>query len=147
MVLMEARLDEPVRFTTKLAVVLREDLQPWQRLNATAFLVSGIGTASPDVIGEPYRDADGTEYLPMFRQPVMVFEANSAELTAVKERALSRAMLMSVFTEDLFVTNNDRDNRAAIAAVAQADLNLIGVALYGAKNPVDKTLKGLRKHA
>ena len=63
----------PVRFDTKIAVVLRDDLEVWQRLNVTAFLVSGIGQRDPEVIGEPYADADDTEYLPMFRQPVLVF--------------------------------------------------------------------------
>src|SRR5690606_5419556 len=62
------------RFDTKIAVLLREDLATWQRLNVTAFLVSGLGTRLPEVIGEPYEDADGVPYLPMFRQPVLVFE-------------------------------------------------------------------------
>ena len=48
------------RFDTKIAVVLRDDLEVWQRLNVTAFLVSGIGRRAPEVIGEPYADADGT---------------------------------------------------------------------------------------
>src|SRR2546430_9124435 len=52
-------------------VLLRDDLAMWQRLNVTAFLVSGIGTARPEVVGEPYEDADGTGYLREFRQPVM----------------------------------------------------------------------------
>ncbi len=51
-------------FDTKIAVLLREDLEPWQRLNVTAFLVSGLGTQLPEVVGEPYEDADGTPYLP-----------------------------------------------------------------------------------
>src|SRR6185312_15112253 len=63
-----------VRFENKIAVLLREDLESWQRLNVTAFLVSGLGSELPEVIGEPYADADGTPYLPMFRQPVLVFE-------------------------------------------------------------------------
>src|SRR5258708_10240488 len=57
---------EPIRFDTKIAVLLRDDLEVWQRLNVTSFLVSGIGQRCPEVIGEPYADADGTEYLPMF---------------------------------------------------------------------------------
>lgn len=57
---------EPVRFDTKIAVLLRADLEPWQRLNVTAFLVSGLGSQVPEVIGEPYEDADGVGYLPMF---------------------------------------------------------------------------------
>ena len=32
----------PIRFETKIAVLLREDLQVWQRLNVCAFLMSGI---------------------------------------------------------------------------------------------------------
>jgi hypothetical protein len=67
---------EPVRFDTKIAVLLRDDLEVWQRLNVASFLVSGIGQRAPEVIGEPYADADGTEYLPMFRQPVLVFEGH-----------------------------------------------------------------------
>ena len=64
------------RFDTKIAVLLRDDLETWQRLNVTAFLVSGVGTAHPEVMGEPYADADGVGYRRMFRQPVLVFEGS-----------------------------------------------------------------------
>ncbi|GAA3043954.1 DUF2000 domain-containing protein [Kitasatospora albolonga] len=136
----------PVRFDTKIAVLLREDLEPWQRLNVTAFLVSGLGTAVPEVIGEPYRDGDGTGYLPMFRQPVLVFEGTKEVLTAAHGRALGRELPLAVFTSDLFATGNDRDNRAAVRAVATAELDLVGIAMYGPRNAVDKVLKGARMH-
>src|SRR5947209_401739 len=62
-------------FATKAAVVVRDDLVPWQRLNVTAFLVSGIiGAAEPEAIGEAYEDADGVGYLPLLVQPLLVFE-------------------------------------------------------------------------
>ena len=69
------------------------------------------------MIGEPYEDADGVPYLPMFRQPVLVFEGTKETLTAAHPRALSRALPRAVFTSDLFTTGNDRDNRAAVRAV------------------------------
>ncbi|MDQ8705282.1 DUF2000 domain-containing protein [Streptomyces sp. LHD-70] len=136
----------PVRFDSKIAVLLRDDLESWQRLNVTAFLVSGLGTEAPEVIGEPYADADGTPYLPMFRQPVLVFEGGKETLTAAHGRALSRSLPRSVFTSDLFATGNDRDNRAAVRAVPKEDLDLVGIAVYGPKNAVDKVLKGARMH-
>lgn len=49
-----------MRFDTKIAVLLRDDLAPWQQLNVTAFLVSGLAATVPELIGEPYADADGT---------------------------------------------------------------------------------------
>ncbi|MEU8981841.1 DUF2000 domain-containing protein [Streptomyces sp. NPDC048309] len=137
---------EPVRFDTKIAVLLRDDLEPWQRLNVTAFLVSGLGTAVPEVIGEPYEDADGTPYLPMFRQPVLIFEGSKETLTAAHGRALSRVLPRALFTSDLFATGNDRDNRAAVRAVPTGELDLVGLAVYGPRNSVDKVMKGARMH-
>ncbi|MGQ4381921.1 DUF2000 family protein [Streptomyces sp. SAS_270] len=136
----------PLRFDTKIAVLLREDLEPWQRLNVTAFLVSGLGTAVPEVIGEPYEDADGVSYLSMFRQPVVVLEATKETLKAAHSRALSRAVPRAVFTSDLFTTGNDRDNRAAVRAVPTGELDLVGLAVYGPRNAVDKVVKGSRMH-
>ncbi|MET9615501.1 DUF2000 domain-containing protein [Kitasatospora indigofera] len=129
-----------------MAVLLRDDLASWQRLNVTAFLVSGLGTASPEVIGEPYEDADGTVHLPMFRQPVLVFEGSKETVTAAHGRALSRSLPASLFTADLFGTGNDRDNRAAVRAVGKDELDLVGIAVYGPRNAVDKVLKGARMH-
>ncbi|WP_405585003.1 DUF2000 family protein [Streptomyces sp. NBC_01190] len=136
----------PVRFDTKIAVLLRVDLEPWQRLNVTAFLVSGLGSRLPEVIGEPYEDADGTPYLPMFRQPVLVFEGTKEILTAAHSRALSRALPRAVFTADLFATGHDEANRAAVRAVHREQLDVVGLSVYGPRNAVDKVLKGARMH-
>jgi hypothetical protein len=134
------------RFDTKIAVLLREDLEPWQRLNVTAFLVSGLGTQIPELIGQPYEDADGVPYLPMFRQPVLVFQGTKEVLGAAHERALSRALPRAVFTSDLFATGHDDANRAAVRAVGTSDLDLVGLAVHGPRNAVDKVLKGARMH-
>jgi hypothetical protein len=135
-----------MRFDTKIAVLLRDDLQVWQRLNVATFLVSGIGSAVPEVIGEPYEDADGTAYLPMFRQPVLIFEGSKEQLTAAHARALARGLALSVFTSDLFATGNDHDNRAAVRAVPATALDLVGLAVYGPRNAVDRVTKGTRMH-
>ncbi len=58
-------------FDTKIAIVLREDLPVWQKLNVTAFLTSGIVAQFPEIIGEPYRDRAGNLYNPMSVQPVI----------------------------------------------------------------------------
>jgi hypothetical protein len=136
----------PVRFDTKITVLLRDDLETWQRLNVTAFLVSGLGTVAPEVIGEPYEDADGTGYLPMFRQPVLVLEGSKETLTTAHARAVSRGLPTALFTSDLFGTGNDRDNRAAVRAVHKDGLDLVGLAVHGPRNAVDKVFKGAHMH-
>lgn len=133
-------------FDSKIAIVLRDDLAGWQRLNVTAFLVSGVTAGWPQLVGEPYADADGTAYLAMLGQPVMVFEADADTLRAAHARALARDLTIGVFTGDLFKTGNDDDNRAAVAAVGRDDLDLVGIALHAGRTAVDKVVKGARLH-
>ena len=52
----------------RIAVVLREDLEPWQRLNVTAFTISGVASR-PGAVGQDYLDASGNRYLAMFPRP------------------------------------------------------------------------------
>ena len=135
-----------VRWPTKIAVLLREDLASWQALNVTAFLSSGIAATLPELIGERYADADGAVYLPMFRQPVLVLTGPAEVLTRAHSRALARGLPLSVFTADLFATGGDDENRAAVRAVPTADLDLVGLALHGPRSSVDKVVKGSRMH-
>ena len=53
----------------------------------------------------------------MFVQPVLVYEADAAALRRAYERAMSRGVRPAVYTHELFETNHDEANRAAVAAV------------------------------
>jgi hypothetical protein len=144
-----AGVEEPqpsIRFDTKIALILRDDLLPWQSLNMAVFLASGIAATHPELIGEPYSDADGTTYTPMFGQPVLVLQGDAAVIKAAHERAVSRGMTAAVFTAELFGTGHDAANRAVVAATPAAELDLVGLAVHGAKNAVDKVTKGARMH-
>ena len=134
-------------FDTKIAVVVRDDLAAWQRLNVCAFLMSGVvaGAAEP-VVGPDYEDASGRTYLPMLRQLVLVFESSAAKLRTVYERALARELRFAVFTAELFATGHDDDNRAAVRAVPGDALDLVGLAVRAPHKAVDGVVRGLRRH-
>ena len=135
-----------VRFDTKVAVLLRDDLATWQQLNVAAFLVSGVVGAVDGIIGRPYRDADGTAYLAMCRQPITILEGDSDVLASSLRRVLDRELRVAVYTEEMFATGNDDDNRAAVRAVPRDQLNLVGLGVYGSRGAVDKALKSARLH-
>jgi hypothetical protein len=97
-----------IRFDTKIAVVLRDDLEGWQRANVTAFLVSGIAATEPETVGEPYADGSGNRYLPMFREPVLVFMGDAAAVRRAYDRAMQREVeQLAIFTYELFATTHD----------------------------------------
>jgi hypothetical protein len=135
-----------VRFDTKIAVVIREDLAAWQKMNVTAFLVSGIAGTNPEVVGEPYMDGSGNRYLPMFRQPVIVFGADALGIRRAYERARQRGVELAIYTQELFSTSHDEANRAAVETVAEDELDLVGIAMHADGKVVDRVLDRLRPH-
>ena len=140
--------DEPLTppFVDKIAVVVRNDLEAWQRLNVTAFLISGITAAHPELVGEAYEDADGLRYLPLLGVPVLIFEADAATLGTARTKALQRDLPLAVYTREMFATGHDAANRAAVRAVRAEHLDLVGIGLHGPKTPLDKIIKGARLH-
>ena len=133
-------------FETKIAIIVRDDLPIWQKLNLTAFVTSGVAHLAPEAVGQPYEDADGTRYAPMLGQPVLVFAADRDGLARGLDRALRQGIVPAVYTEDLFATGNDIDNRAAVATVPRTALNLAGIAVRGPRRDVDRITKGLPLH-
>jgi hypothetical protein len=134
-------------FDTKVAVVVRDDLASWQKLNVTAFLTSGVvAGAGERVVGEDYVDADGVRYLPMLVQPVLVFAASGEKLQTVRRRAADRDVPIAIYTAELFTTGKDEDNRAAVARVPTEQLDLVGLALRAPHRDADAILRGLRRH-
>jgi hypothetical protein len=135
------------QFDTKIAVVVRDDLATWQRLNVTAFMISGItAQAGAAAIGEDYVDADGRRYLPLLIQPVLVLEAAAGKLQTVRERADRRGVPISIYTSEMFATGNDEDNRAAVRAVATEELDLVGIAVRAPHRDADAIIRGLKRH-
>ncbi len=133
-------------FDTKIAIVLRDDLQPWQALNVTAFLTSGIVAQFPQIIGEAYRDRAGNIYNPLSIQPIVILAADQGAIATIHRRALAAGVKTSAYIEEMFSTGHDAANRAAFAEFAPEDAKIVGVALRADKKIVDKIAKGARKH-
>ncbi len=136
-----------LRHSTKIAIAVKQDLAVWQKLNVVAFLSSAIAARHPDLIGEPYEDGSGIGYLPIFGLPVLCFAASGEELRKARQRSKERGLSVGIYTEGMFETGNDIDNRAVVKALQTADLDLVGVAVHGDRKDVDKALKGLKLHS
>ncbi|CAL76674.1 conserved hypothetical protein [Bradyrhizobium sp. ORS 278] len=137
-----------MQFDTKIALIIRNDLEAWQKLNVAAFLASGIAAACPECIGAPYEDGSATSYHALIGQPILIYGApDNAALARALDRALTRSVKPALYTEDMFKTTHDEANRAAVKAVARIDLNLVGLALRAERKVVDKIVDGLKFHA
>ncbi|WP_310632993.1 DUF2000 domain-containing protein [Paraburkholderia sp.] len=134
-------------FDTKVALIVRDDLAVWQKLNVVAFLATGVAAAAPDALGEPYEDAAGRQYGRMLGQPMMVFAADLPGLQAAHRQAIAREVRIVPYVHAMFSTGHDAANREVFRAEDAENLNLVGIALHGPKKAVDKAVKGLKLHA
>src|SRR5829696_5338257 len=136
-----------MQFDSKIAVVIRTDLEVWQKLNVTAFLAGGIAAGFPRCIGEPYEDGSGTQYHALIGQPILIYGADRAALTRALERALARDVKPALYTEEMFKTTHDAANRAVVKVVPRTELNLVGLAFRAERKVIDKVVDGLKFHA
>src|SRR5947207_1552940 len=135
-----------MQFDTKIAIVIRTDLEAWQKLNV-AFLAGGVVANFPGCIGEPYEDGSGTKYLPLIGQPILIYGADRAALSRALERALARDVVPAVYTEGMFKTTHDAANREVVRAVIRGQLNLVGLAMRAERKVIDKIVDGLKFHS
>jgi len=133
-------------FDTKIAIVLRDDLAVWQKLNVTAFLTSGIIGATEGLLGAPYEDAAGNTYNPLAIQPMIVLSADADTVGAIYRRAMERRVRLSLYIEDMFKTGHDAANRETVKRCRPEEMNVVGLALRADKKVVDKITKGARMH-
>ena len=134
-------------FDTKIAIVVRDDLATWQKLNVTAFLMSGITAANTELIGEQYVDKNGNRHLPMSRQPVIILSGAATVLRNVRNRANERGIATVAYIEEMFATGHDEANRAVFSEHMSNEDNTVGIALRADKKIVDKITKGAKMHA
>jgi hypothetical protein len=132
---------------TKIGIIVRTDLETWQKLNVTAFLSSGIAFSSPESKGKQYVDGSNNTYLPIFSQPVFVYMATAEELKRTRTRALSREVSLALYTKEMFATSNDVENRAVVKALSEENLDIVGLALRADRKIFDKIVNGLKLHS
>lgn len=135
-----------VTFDTKIAIVVRDDLAMWQKLNVTAFLTSGVLGANAALLGEAYEDKDGNLYNPLVIQPMIVLAADADTLRTIHRRAMERNVRLSLYIADMFATGHDAANRAVVRQYAPDAMDLVGLAMRDERKTVDKVTKGAKMH-
>lgn len=133
-------------FDTKITIILLDELEVWQKLNVTAFLMSGIVGKHPKLIGEDYQDKAERRYMALNRQPIVVLQSDSIVMHKIHERTQIRSIVSSIYIKDMFSTGNDEDNRNTVLKYHTSDLPIVGIGIREEKKLVDKITKGAKLH-
>jgi len=134
-------------YENKIAIVIRDDLQSWQKLNVASFLASSIAIQFPETHGAKFINASGSEYLPFIKHPILIYKADTqAEINRAFQRARERQLQIGIYTEPLFTIKNEDENHIEISRFSDEDQILVGIVIYGENKLVNKALDGLKFH-
>ncbi|ELR73168.1 hypothetical protein C900_05217 [Fulvivirga imtechensis AK7] len=134
-------------YSNKIALIVRNDLLDWQKLNVASFLASAVAIEFPEVHGKPFVNASGSQYLPFVKHPVLVYQADDeSQLKRAYARARERNLRIGIYTEPLFATKNEEENHIEIAKCTDDEQPLVGLVMYGDNKAVNKALDGLKFH-
>jgi len=131
----------------KIAIIIRDDLKNWQKLNVTAFLAGAVAIEFPELHGRHLITASGNSYLPFFKQPVLIYKAdNSDQMKRVFNRAKGRELGIGIYSYPLFSTMTEEDNLRATAEKTDDEQDLVGLVVFGENKKVNKAIDGLKFH-
>lgn len=132
----------------KIALVVKNDLKDWQKLNVIAFLASSVAIKFPGTHGKALVTASQSEYLPFINQPMLIYKADTLEdLKRAFQRAKDRNLNIGIYTLPHFATKTEAENLAEVSKRQDDDLDLVGIAVYGERKSVSKALDGLKFHS
>jgi len=134
-------------YENKIAIIIRNDLRDWQKLNVVSFLASSIAIQFPETHGKVFVNASGSTYLPFIKQPIMIYAADTDhEINRAFNRAKDRDLSIGIYTEQLFSTKSEEENHIEISKCSDDDQILAGIVIYGENRKVSKALDGLKFH-
>ena len=121
-------------------------LEKWQEMNTVAHLNAAFGARKGMNSGMFYQDQIITNdkvSLPLnIQHAIMIKQADaSAKLLDLVGKAKEAGLDVSVFTREMLITTNDKKVVEMTAEKSAADLEMLGVLVYGDKAQVEELTK------
>ena len=122
----------------RLVVVVDETLPPGLAANAAAVLAFTLGARSPGFVGGDFVDGDGTAHPGLIPVGLPILRAPAGVLPGVRERAVAAGVEVVAFPSFGHQTNDYDEFRDLVGRTPGAEMRFLGLALHGARKPVQK---------
>jgi Protein of unknown function (DUF2000) len=122
----------------RCVIVLDQELPPGLAANAAAVLAVTLGAREPALVGGDLVDADERVHAGLFRAGLPVLKAPRSDLRELRDRAADAGLGVVDLPAFGQQTNDYDEFRAAVARTRAADLEYLGLAVYGERRPVGR---------
>nr|WP_062341246.1 DUF2000 domain-containing protein [Herbidospora sakaeratensis] len=127
---------------TKLVMVLRDDLPTGLAVNAAAVLALSLGDELAGWLGADGKDADGNLHPGLNTHPVPILTASGGELRELNDAAPDDVRVVG-FTEVARRAREYGEYLRTLAETPAAEIDYVGLVVFGPKAPVSKLTRRL----
>ncbi len=128
----------------KCVIVIDKSLPTGLLVNTAGLLGATLGRKKDEIIGPDVSDASGGSHVGILNITLPILAADANTIRAIRDKAVrTEGLLVVDFTETAQKALRYEDYTERIAEMRQEDLKYLGIALYGAKKPVNKLVGNL----
>lgn len=130
-------------FSKKITIVVRKDIESWQVLNTVAHVSAYFGNQLEDDFdtGEFFITKDGVSHPRNSQYPIVVLSADSRELYPFIQDVRAKGLKSINFVRNMIETSDDTELEERIGVQNDADLDYLGVGVFGDKDVLKELTK------
>ena len=131
-------------FNKRIILVIRKDLEPWQIVNAVAHISAYIGNQLKDTFatGENFVSKDGLSHPRNSQYPIIIKRARSREqMQNFMQKVRDAKVLYHGFVREMIDFTNDTDLQKELGSKDDAEIEYMGIGIFGENDVVDKLTK------
>ncbi len=131
-------------FSQRISIVVRKDLEPWQITNTVAHIAGRLGYDIKEYLtGDLFMTKDGVVLPRNSQYPIIVFQTQGVDqlrafLTGVRAAGLPHL----AYVREMIDFTDDSELQAALSVKTEAEVEYLGVGIFGPNETVKKLTKG-----
>ena len=120
-------------FSRRLSIVVRKDIESWQVTNTIAHIAAKVSRAVETFETRPtFQTKDGVTTPTNSQYPIMVFQTEGVEKLRALISEIRKAGLPHLsYVREMIDFENDDDLQAALGQKNEADVEYLGVGVFG----------------
>jgi hypothetical protein len=133
-------------FDKKIVIAVRPDLPSWQAMNTVAHCAAYLGNKldQPFDTGDAFLTKEGARHPRNAQYAIVVVSAGAGDLKALMPHVRQSGLLYLGFIREMIETTDDTGIERMLAAKTDAEIEYLGVGLFGPKADVDALMKTFR---
>ena len=147
--LMKSDTNQDKKRPTRVAVALlntESGLEKWQELNTVAHLSAALAAREGKslLMQDSIETADEQKIALNIQDAIMIRKISGKDaIVALKKQAQSQCLMVTEFTREMLQTSDDIKVREMTKQKSYADIEYLGILIYGEKKQVENVTKDL----